>query len=186
VTVGMPTGLLTVTNSIKLEGAVVTSLNTTNTPNCGQLSSPTITLGATATLVITNVGSPLTNAYTFQLFNQAVNTNIVSITLPALTVDYYWTNRLAVDGSIAVVPYRTVPPTPPGITNSFDVSSGKLTLSWGDDYRGFYRLLSQTNTTAVGLTTTGWAEWAGSKDTNKVIVTIDATKGTVFFRLVYP
>jgi hypothetical protein len=38
----------------------------------------------------------------------------------------------------------------------------------------------------VGLTTSGWVEWTGASATNKVIITVDKTKGTVYFRLVYP
>jgi hypothetical protein len=61
-----------------------------------------------------------------------------------------------------------------------------LTLSWGEEYKGFYRLLALTNNLNEGITSTGWVEWTGASATNKVIITVDNTKETVFFRLVYP
>jgi hypothetical protein len=84
------------------------------------------------------------------------------------------------------VPLVTVNTNAPYMTNTFDSGSGTLTLSWpADGYMGSWHLQSQTNTSSAGLTT-NWVDWAGSSATNKVVVTVDKTKGTVFFRLVYP
>jgi hypothetical protein len=46
-------------------------------------------------------------------------------------------------------------------------------------------LQSQTNSVTVGLST-NWVDVAGASATNQVILTVDQTKGTVFFRLIYP
>jgi fibronectin-binding autotransporter adhesin len=180
--VGMPTGNLTVTNSITLAGAVSMNVNATASPNCSEIISPAINVAGTATLTVNNLGPE--GGATFQLFSQAV-TGFSSVSLPALSGTNSWINNLAVDGSITLVAPPALPPTPPVMTNSFDVSSGKLTLSWGEEYKGFYRLLAQTNNATTGLTGT-WVEWAGASATNKVVITLDQTKGTVFFRLVYP
>jgi hypothetical protein len=70
----------------------------------------------------------------------------------------------------------------PTITNSYN--AGNLTLSWPVD-NTTYRLLAQTNTASVGLAT-NWVEVVGASTTNKVIISVDQTKGTVFYRLIYP
>ena len=111
VSVGLPTGVLTVTNSIELGGVVNMNLNTTNSPNSSEISSPTITIDPTATLVVTNIGPALANAATFQLFSQLV---ILSDRFghPA-DVDsapMSWVNNLAVDGSIVLIAPSTGEP----------------------------------------------------------------------------
>jgi fibronectin-binding autotransporter adhesin len=284
VTLGLPTGVLTVTNSIELAGVVIANLNRTNTPNCGGLSSPTITVDVTATLVVTNVGPVLQGGEVFQLFNQPV-TGFATNDLPNIA-PLTWTNKLAVDGklyvststnadllSLVVTPAGTLSPAfnsntlsyaatevytnssvtvtvvnanltatnrliyngttniitsgvasgaltldaspavtnvikvevtsqegvtvktyvvnvkrlasltpPPPITNSFD--GVNLTLSW-PLANTTYRLLAQTNASTVGLTT-NWVEWVGASATNKVIIPVDNTKETIFYRLIYP
>jgi len=107
---------------------------------------------------------------------------------PTGGTNYGWRNDLAVNGSITLTNggLVVVPGTPPVMTNSFDAGSSELTLSWGEAYKGFYRLQAQTNSASVGLSPGGWVEWTGASATNKVIISVDQTKETVFFRLVYP
>ena len=100
VTPGLPTGVLTITNSIELAGTVIMNLNRTNSPNSSRLSSPTITIDVTATLTVTNVGPAVQGGEVFQLFNQPV-TGFASIVLPDIA-PYTWTNSLAVDGKLYV------------------------------------------------------------------------------------
>jgi hypothetical protein len=123
---------------------------------------------------VTNLGPE--NAATFQLFNHPVS--FTSVVLPTLTGTNSWVNNLAVNGSITLVapPLVTVNTNPPYMTNTFDGTT--LTLSWPADRIGSWRLEAQTNTLAVGLST-NWVEVTGASATNK-------TKGTVFYRLVYP
>ena len=73
-------------------------------------------------------------------------------------------------------------PTAPGsITNS--ISGSTLTLIWPAGQG--WRLVSQTNSLSVGLTTNGWNTVSGGIDGSNSI-TIDPTKPTVFYRLTYP
>lgn len=184
------TGVLNVTNNINIAGAVTLGLNRNNATIADELAAGSFTIGGTATLLVTNVGPGLVNNTTFTLFNHPVS-GFASVTLPPQdptgTTNYLWKNDLAVDGTITLTNggLVLVPSTPPAITNSFNSANGQLTLSWGAEYISFYRLLAQTNTTSVGLTT-NWVEWTGASATNKVIINVDNTKGTVFFRLVYP
>lgn len=181
---GLPTGVLTVTNSIELGGVVNMNLNRTNSPNSSEISSPTITIDTTATLVVTNIGPAFQGGEVFQLFSGPVAAaNFASITLPSISSPLSWTNKLAIDGTIAILG-SLVNTNQPYMTNTFDGTT--LTLSWpAEGYIGFWRLESQTNTLAVGLST-NWVEVAGASATNKVILTVDPTKATVFFRLIYP
>jgi autotransporter-associated beta strand protein len=81
-------------------------------------------------------------------------------------------------GSLEVV--STGPSGPATLTNS--VSGGVLSLAWPAGQG--WRLECQTNPLTVGLGT-NWVEAAGSSVSNTNI-TIDATRPTVFYRLVYP
>jgi hypothetical protein len=92
----------------------------------------------------------------------------------------YWTNRLAVNGSIAVAATGSViNPNSTNITTS--VSGGNLTLSWPQDHTG-WTLQAQTNPPGVGLGTT-WFDVGGSVSTNSITVPLISTNGSVFFRL---
>jgi hypothetical protein len=59
-------------------------------------------------------------------------------------------------------------------------SGGNLTLTWPADHTG-WRLQSQTN----GLGT-NWFDVLGANTTNQIVVPIDGTDNSVFFRMVYP
>jgi len=179
--VGLPAGSLTVINGIELAGAVNLNINAAGSPNCSEIVSPSFTIDSTATLTVNNLGPE--NAATFQLFNHPVS--FTSVVLPTLTGTNSWVNNLAVDGTIILVAPQlvTVNTNSPYMTNTFDGTT--LTLSWPADRIGSWRLQSQTNTTSVGLWT-NWVEVTGASATNKVILTVDKTKGTVFYRLIYP
>jgi fibronectin-binding autotransporter adhesin len=179
--VGLPLGSLTITNNIELAGAVNVSVNASNSPNSSLLLAQSIIVDGTASLVVTNRGSE--NAATFQLFNHPVN--FPSVTLPTLTGTNLWINNLAVDGSLTLVApvfVPTVNTNPTNITTS--VSGGNLTLTWPSDHTG-WRLQTQTNSITAGLGT-NWLDVAGATATNQVVVPINSTNGSVFFRMVYP
>jgi autotransporter-associated beta strand protein len=93
------TGALNITNSAEFGGAITININATNTPNSGEIVSPSITIDPSATLVVSNLG-PQAGA-TFQLFSHAVS-GFASVTLPPLTGTNAWVNNLGVDGSITL------------------------------------------------------------------------------------
>jgi hypothetical protein len=66
----------------------------------------------------------------------------------------------------------------------FSVMGNQLTLSWAADHTG-WTLQAQTNCLSAGIST-NWFDVDGSSDTNKVIIPIYLTNGSVFYRLVYP
>ena len=80
--------------------------------------------------------------------------------------------------NVILQPSQTIP----HLTNS--MSGGSLVLKWPADHLG-YRLQSQTNSLSVGLGA-NWVNVAGSPNTTQVTIPMDSTKGSVFYRLVYP
>jgi autotransporter-associated beta strand protein len=135
------------------------------------------------TLVISNVSAALlTNGATFKLFDAAARSgsfaSLVSLT-PGQTVTWD-TSRLIVDGTITVA--QATSSQQPTLATA--VNAGVLTIAWPTNYLG-WRLLGETNAIGVGLTT-NWFYVPGSASTNAVYMNIDQTKGSVFFRLVYP
>ena len=73
-------------------------------------------------------------------------------------------------------------PTGPGtITNS--ISGNTLTLTWPAGQS--WRLEAQTNSLTTGLSPTGWSSVSGVSD-GSATMTVDASKPTVFYRLIYP
>lgn len=107
--------------------------------------------------------------------NAGANTVVVRVTAPdATTVQDYTLNAFM----FSTGPNLSVPT----LTNS--LSGSALTLSWPADHIGF-NLQAQTNALSTGLTT-NWFNVAGSASTNTVTITVDPTKPTVFYRLVYP
>jgi hypothetical protein len=105
---------------------------------------------------------------------------IPKINLPVLPVTWAWTNRLAIDGSIQVVPS----PFTVATDISAQFTSGTLTLSWPADHTG-WKLQSQTNYLNQGLNT-NWSDLANSTNVNQIAIPVDPSNESVFFRLSFP
>ncbi|MGH8024043.1 MAG: LamG-like jellyroll fold domain-containing protein, partial [Limisphaerales bacterium] len=85
----------------------------------------------------------------------------------------------------AFVTLSIVSPINPNPTNIvFSVINNELTLTWPSDHTG-WTLQAQTNSLAAGIST-NWATVANSQTTNQMVVPINLTNGTVFYRLIYP
>ena len=176
-------GTITVGN-LTNSGAIVmeVSFNGVST-NADRLNANT-TLVYGGSLTVTNIGpNSLAAGMSFKLFNAPAynNGSFASVTLPALSTGLGWTNRLGIDGTIAVV--ATVSPTPFSIGTA--VSGGSLTLTWPSDHTG-WRLQNQTNSLSTGLNSSGWFDVAGATGTNQVVVPISTANPSVFYRMVYP
>jgi autotransporter-associated beta strand protein len=145
-------------------------------------SSPTndaVVLGSTVAyggvLQIVPTGT-LTNGQTFTLFSGVGATdpsNFASI--QSASGVFSFTN-----GVLTVVTAPVTAPSPATLTNS--VSGATLTLSWPAGQG--WRLQEQTNSRSVGLRT----NWVYVTDSSVSItnITVDKTKPTTFYRLVYP
>jgi fibronectin-binding autotransporter adhesin len=168
-------GVLRVTQTATINGALTMQINRTNAVNSAELSAPTFVNGGSIILTVANVGSTnLVGGDKFQLFNQAFTGDFVATNLPALPLaGMYWTNNIAVDGSISVV--STVATNPTNITMS--ATGGVLNLSWPADHQG-WTLQQNTN-----LVTPNWQDVPGSTGINSTNITIDPNTPSIFYRL---
>ena len=172
-------GVLRVTQTATINGVLIMQINNTNVVNSAQLSAPTFVNGGSIVLTVTNVGSTnLAAGDKFQLFNQAFTGGFVVTNLPTLPApQFYWTNNIAVDGSIAVASTVTVNTNITSVTMS--TTGNVLTLSWPADHTG-WTLQQQTNGVS-GI----WQDVAGSANINSTNIPIDPTIPSIFYRLKY-
>lgn len=177
-------GVLTVTNVATINGALNMQINRTNTDNCSKLAALSFTNGGAIVLTVANVGSTnLAAGDTFQLFSHAFTGGLVATNLPSLpSTQLYWTNNIAVNGSLAIASVVTVNANPTNLTAS--VSGNVLSLAWPVDHTGWH-LQIQTNSLAVGLNT-NWVTLPGTDLVNSTNLTINPANGSVFYRMVYP
>ncbi len=92
------------------------------------------------------------------------------------------TNYTTIGATGAVTITNIVNTASTNIMTSF--ANGQLTLTWPQDHTG-WQLQVQTNDLTLGLGT-NWVDVAGSTTTNQVIIPINVTNGSVFYRMVYP
>jgi autotransporter-associated beta strand protein len=181
ITPGFSIGTLVVTNALTFQANSTNLMEISASPHTNDLITGMTSVNYGGRLIVTNLGGPLTNGHSFKLFNAgSYGGTFTSITLPPLTGNLFWTNRLTLDGIFAVdAPVNTAP------TNlGYVVSGGNIAFSWPADRIG-WRLESQTNALANGLGT-NWFPVSGSVATNQFAVPINPAAGSIFFRLAYP
>ncbi len=172
-------GVLAVTGDLTLRGTTIMDLNRTGAATNSSRITVTGTLDCGGNLVLTSSGAAFQAGDAFLLFGAGTTLNpfqTSAITWPSLTSGLYWTNRLAIDGTVAVA--STEPTTPPVLTAT--VSNGQLSLQWPIAYTS-YVLQGQTNATAVGLST-NWHTVSGTAG-NTITIPLDPANGSVFYRL---
>ncbi|MGA4644585.1 beta strand repeat-containing protein [Limisphaera sp. 4302-co] len=181
-------GTLTVEGTLTLLGNTTLRISRTLGPQSDRVVCTNVVVQPGATLTVTQLDTNnLVTGDVFQLFSGPVAAqNFSLIDLPMMnadgTVQYVWTNMLAVDGTIRLLQggEPSVNTTPTNITAV--VSAGRLELSWPADHTG-WRLLSNS----VSITASDqWYPVQGSETTNRVIIVPDPTRTNVFYRLVYP
>ena len=129
-----------------------------------------VTTGDTLSGGTTN-GTTLNAGLIYNNVPAAWNGNQLELTV----TNAYGTTNLLVTLSVG----STVNTTPTNIV--FSVSGGnQLTLTWPGDHTG-WRLQSETN-----LVGSNWTDVANSASTNQIVVPIDLSNRTFFYRLVYP
>ena len=85
---------------------------------------------------------------------------------------------LSVSNSELYVVVQNATITPPTLNFTATGGGSSLQFSWA----GSYKLQSQTNSLTTGLGGTGWYDYPGGMS-SPVTVTVDPSKGCVFFRL---
>ncbi len=131
----------------------------------------------TGTITVTNLGAALQVGDTFTLFNKAMSNGAAMTVTGGGAV---WTNKLAVNGTIQVIPGVNT-----GRTNLIvKVNGSNLEMTWPADHIG-WRLQAQTNGLGLGLRT-NWVDVPNTATVNAVTNPINAANGAVFYRMVYP
>jgi len=126
----------------------------------------------------------LTTSDSFKLFSAGSYAGAFANIVPAAPLSgLAWdTSTLTTDGTLRI---KTGPATnPTNITATVVGGGGTLQLEWPADHVG-WTLQAQTNSINVGIST-NWFTVPFSAGTNQVFTPIDPTKGSVFYRLVYP
>ena len=177
---GNPFGTLNIGGTATLRGATRMNIAKNGGVRTNNLLSVTGALTCGGSLLVTNLGTDaLSSGDSFKLFNSSSFSGaFTNVILPTLAAGLSWTNRLAVDGSLTVLP--SIAPT----NLSFTLFGSSLQLSWPSDHIG-WRLQNQTNSISVGLGT-NWIDVSGSTLTNFFVTQINPSVGLLFFRLVYP
>lgn len=178
---GFSIGTLVITNTLTFQSGSTNVMELDSTAHANDLITGLASVNYGGRLVLTNLSGTLAAGDSFQLFSGgSYGGSFNSIVWPPLTGSLFWTNKLALDGTIAVVsPVNTTP------TNLVSVlTNGTLALSWPADHIG-WRLEVQTNSLLVGLQT-NWFAVLGSTATNQMLSPISPAGGSVFYRLSYP
>jgi hypothetical protein len=132
-----------------------------------------------------NVKRSLTSGVGYVTVLNVTGTNTVNIGLSNGTNYYYVVSALNAGGegvNSAETSARPVSLSSPPLQMAMNGTS--LQFNWPADHLG-WRLVSQTNSANVGLTT-NWTMVGNSSATNQLSIPIGANNGSVFFRLVYP
>ena len=151
---GASLGTLTINSNLTLAGNLFIEVNKSASPsNDVVVVSGTLTNAGVGTVTVTNLGAAaLAAGDRFVLFNKAVLNGQALTIAPAPGASLAWTNKLAVDGSIAVVS-AAAQPVP--ATNLTIVAAGPASFRLGG--RGganqAYGVYAQTN---VALRMTNW------------------------------
>lgn len=181
---GASIGILTVNGNLTLNGTFTAEVNSGASTNCDRVTGiATVNYGGA--LVISNLGPTLTASDTFQLFSATTYGagSFAGITPTQPATGLYWdTSTLTNDGTLRITATPPVNPNPTNIISS--VSGGNLTLSWPSDHLG-WTLQTQTNSRSVGLVpaTNAWFDVTGSTSVTNVVIPLNSTDPTVFYRL---
>lgn len=131
---GTSIGRIILSNSPVLQGAAIMEISKTGSTLTNDQLQVAGGLVYGGSLLVTNSGATaLAAGDRFPLFSaSSYSGSFTNLVLPPLPVTLLWTNKLAVDGSIEIVPY-----VPPPVALTIQLSNGVLQVSWptnGADY----------------------------------------------------
>ena len=147
--------------------------------------------GAAGTTPLNYQWQIITNSGTNLLVTGLTNSLPLNATLTVNNVPATWnggqlevTVANAYGTNSAFVTLSVVNPVNPNPTNIVaTITNGLLYLSWPGDHTG-WQLQAQTNSVSKGIGN-NWVNYNPSTGTNLVVIPINLTNGTVFYRLTY-
>lgn len=172
---GNSIGTLNVGGNLTLSGNLSIEVNRAGSASDKTIVSGTLNNAGVGTVTIANLGATLQANDTFTLFNKPLaNGNALTIT----GGNAVWTNKLAIDGTIAVV--SPIATTPGPLNHS--VVGNTLTLSWPANYLTW---TLQSNIVSVA-SSSNWFPIPSSSNVTQFVITINPARSNVFYRLVAP
>lgn len=154
---------LILSNTPSLTGTIYMRLRVSGGLTNDLISTPDIAMAYGGALSVGRMGATApTNGNQFKLFSAASYAGAFSsISLPAVAAGSMWTNRLLIDGTIAVVPFAS-----PNINGLTQTGTNLVFNVAGGSPGGSYTLLSSTN---VALPLSSWTtnstgnfDWLGN------------------------
>jgi len=121
----------------------------------------------------------------FNLLNYTSESGLLftNTTLPAPGYITWQTNYNATAFALSVVAHTATNTVSTNLHVSA-LNGSNILLQWPGDHTG-WTIQAQTNPVTVGLSI-NWATLPGSSLTNQIVMPIDKTNGSVFFRMIYP
>jgi autotransporter-associated beta strand protein len=165
-------GILTVNNDVTLSTKTTVLMELDTTSGTNDVLNVTGTVNYGGMLALTNLSGPPAGGESFQLFKAPASTGNFSAISGSPGPGLDW--RFNPTNGVLTV-YSTV-------STNLDVSlaDGQLQISWPADHLG-WRLQVQTN--GVGGE---WVDWPDTSTVTSVTNFLDASSGSMFFRLAYP
>jgi autotransporter-associated beta strand protein len=175
---GFSIGTLVITNVLTLQNGSTNLMELDAAARTNDLVTGMNSVHYGGTLLVTNLDGQFAFGNSFKLYDAAnYDGGFAGVTLPPLPDPLFWTNRLAIDGTLAVG--TTVNTAATNVNVLFLGTT--LQVSWPADHTGC-QLQCQTNS----LSPTNWFTVPGSTLTNFLLVPVSPSNVSVFFRLVYP
>ena len=149
---GLPVGALNISGVLALASNSTTVIELDRAAGAGDSVSGLTGVIYGGALVVTNLGPAQNGGETYQLF-AATNYSgaFDTISLPPLPPGVFWTNRLALDGSIAAVTTNP-PPSSPVLGLGGAPGGGGVEVTFSGGVGQGYRLWSGTNLSALPVT----------------------------------
>jgi fibronectin-binding autotransporter adhesin len=173
---GTSIGALTISNSLTLLNSSITTMEVNAATGTNDLVRGLTSVSYGGLLIISNLSGTISASNAFKLFSaNSYSGTFASFNPTAPGLNLGWnTNTLATDGTL-----RVVSTTPVTITNTR--AGNLLILSWPPDHTGWH-LQSQTNSIGLG---TNWFDVPNSLLTNQIILPLNSSAGSAFYRLFY-
>ena len=181
---GTGAGVLTISNSLTLASGSFTSVKINKAAATEDKIAGVSALTYGGTLVVSNLSGTLTTNDNFKLFTASSYAGAFSSVTPALGAGLAWsTSTLATDGTLRITSGGNAPTNGTPIVWSV-VGGNTLQMSWPATSPAWV-LEAQTNSVHQGLGT-NWVRVSASTTTNKMLMPVVPSNGSVFFRLVTP